>query len=318
MTSASCTVVFYHYVREVQGTPFPNIKALAPGDFAAQLDWLQRRTTIIDGETFTAWLDGRRAYEAPTALLTFDDGFLDHYATVFPMLRARGIAGIFFVSGATLGPHPELLNVHKTHLLLSVLGSDRFASAVLEEIDEEAAGAAAAVSRDGVYRYDQPPDVHAKRLLNYELPYAVADYVLDVLCRRHVGEPAELARQLYLSPDMIAEMAACGMTFGFHTERHRVLSRLGRAEQEAELRGGVALIRRLTGQRSVPFCYPYGFTHTYDSETLAILAAAGYSMAFNTVREPVRLPVASRFELPRFDTRDVRRLAEMPTHPIHA
>jgi peptidoglycan/xylan/chitin deacetylase (PgdA/CDA1 family) len=306
-------------VREVQGTPFPNIKALAPGDFAAQLDWLQRRTTIIDLEALTASLDGRRAFETPTSLLTFDDGFLDHYTTVFPILRARGISGVFFISGATAGSHPELLNVHKTHLLLSILGSDGFAAAVFEEIKEEVAiVAGAAVLREGVYRYDEAPDVRAKRLLNYELPYSVADRVLDVLCRRHVGEPAELARQLYVSPDMIGEMAGCGMTFGFHTERHRVLSRLDRAEQESELQGGVALIRRLTGQRSVPFCYPYGHIQTYNSDTIAILSAAGYSMAFNTVREPVRLPVASRFELPRFDTRDVRRLAEMPTHPIHA
>jgi peptidoglycan/xylan/chitin deacetylase (PgdA/CDA1 family) len=95
------------------------------------------------------------------------------------------------------------------------------------------------------------------------------------------------------------------MTFGFHTETHRVLSRLDESEQRDELLRGVARVRALTSQATVPFCYPYGFPHTYNAATLAILAEAGYSVAFNTVRRSARVGVDARFELPRFDTRDL-------------
>ena len=115
----------------------------------------------------------------------------------------------------------------------------------------------------------------------------------------------EFARALYLSKDMIAEMAAGGMTFGFHTHRHRVLSRLTRAEQTLELRGGVETIRAATGQASAPFCYPYGKTHTYNGDTLQILADEGYSMAFNTVHRVLVDGREARYELPRLDTRDL-------------
>jgi peptidoglycan/xylan/chitin deacetylase (PgdA/CDA1 family) len=309
----SCTVVFYHYVRDVERTRFAGIKALSTADFAAQLDWLGARFRILDGPAFERAALGGERPDGPTALLTFDDGFVDHYEHAFPEMRRRQMGGVFFVSGSTLGDAPELLNVHKTHLLLSALGADRFGTLVTERLQGlhvvDASG-----GRDGIYRYDEAPDVVAKRLLNYELSYDIADRLLDELFREHVGDPVAFARELYLSADMIAEMAYGGMTFGYHTRSHRVLSRLSRQEQEAELLDGVDLIQRLTGQRTVSFCYPYGFTHTYNQDTLDVLAQAGYSVAFNTVRQPARLPVPSRYEVPRFDTRDVVRHYEAQVH----
>ena len=313
MTAPACTIVFYHYVRDVERTAFPGIKALSTAEFAAQLDWLAARFRILDGPAFERAALGGEVPDGPTALLTFDDGFVDHYEHAFAEMRRRAVSGIFFVAGSTLGESPSLLNVHKTHFLLSALGAERFGTLVNARLEGLHAGSAAE-GRDGIYRYDEAPDVRAKRLLNYELPYEIADRLLDEMFREHVGDPAAFARGLYLSNDMIAEMAYGGMTFGYHTRSHRVLSRLSREEQEAELLDGVALIRRLTGQSAVPFCYPYGFTHTYNQDTLDVLEQAGYSVAFNTVREPANLPVPSRYEVPRFDTRDVVRRHEARVH----
>ena len=53
------------------------------------------------------------------------------------------------------------------------------------------------------------------------------------------------------------------------------------------------------------FCYPYGFSHTYNADTLRVLEECGYSMAFNTVRREAVIGREPRYELPRFDTRDV-------------
>ena len=77
-----------------------------------------------------------------------------------------------------------------------------------------------------------------------------------------------------------------------------------------ELRYGVGLIQNLTDQRGVPFCYPYGFTHTYNADTLQVLEECGYSMAFNTARRDAMIGIDPRYELPRFDTRDMPHAAE--------
>lgn len=336
MTAHDCTIVFYHYVRDVETTPHAGIKALSRADFAAQLDWLQSQFTVIDGPAFEQAVQTGRGFDRPSALLTFDDGFVDHYENVFPELRRRGLGGMFFLAGATLGDPPRLLNVHMTHFLLSALGADGFLANVRAEVAACAAsldaGSASTVAkapadksrnpayvrghRPGTYRYDENPDAVAKRLLNYELPFAVVDQVLEALFRRQFGDPVAFARQLYLSPGMIREMAEGGMTFGFHTETHRVLSRLEADEQRRELLRGVEHVRELTGQAQVPFCYPYGFPHTYNGETLAILAEAGYSVAFNTVRRAARVTADPRYELPRFDTRDLPPVGEVPL--LHA
>ena len=308
-----CTIVFYHYVRDVERTPFPGSRALSVADFAAQVDWLQARFEIIDGATFERAVRARIGFDRPTALLTFDDGFVDHYEHCFPLLSSRGLGGIFFLAGATLGPRPALLNVHKTHFLLSQLGADRFVQEVSAALEREGVPMARTdgSEREGVYRYDEAPDVVIKRVLNYEIPYAVADSVLSTLFERHVGEGEAFARALYLSADQVRDMAQGGMTFGFHTETHPVLSRLDREQQRVELCGGPPIIRDLTGQQEVSFCYPYGFSHTYNADTLSVLEECGYTMAFNTVRREAAVGQDPRYELPRFDTRDLP-IAEGP------
>jgi len=319
-----CTSVFYHYVRNVERTPFPDIKALSVAGFTAQLDWLQARFEIIDGATFERAVVSGTGFDRPTALLTFDDGFVDHYEHVFPILRDRGLGGIFFVAGATLAEEPVLLNVHKTHFLLSQLGASRFTEEVAAALEAEGVetgihmrrgplrSAEGSTDREGIYRYDEAPDVRIKRILNYEAPYAVADRVLSALFSRHIGDSGGFARALYLSAAQIRVMAKGGMTFGFHTEGHPVLSRLDVDAQRAELRNGPRLVSELTGQRTVSFCYPYGFSHTYNADTLNVLAECGYSMAFNTVRREIVFGRDRRYELPRFDTRDVARVYEVP------
>ena len=136
----------------------------------------------------------------------------------------------------------------------------------------------------------------------------MADRVLSTLFERHVGDSGAFARALYLSASQVREMARGGMTFGFHTRSHPVLSRLDHNEQRQELHAGPALIGDLTGQDTVSFCYPYGFPHTYNADTLHVLEEYGYSMAFNTVRCQALIGREPRYEL-RGSTRAMSRVS---------
>ena len=299
-----CLAVMYHYVRDSGATAFPEIRALAPNLFRQQLDWLQANYAVVTQADLEAAIDGREPLPANAALLTFDDGFVDHFATVCPMLSERGLAGTFFLSQDACGPAPRLLNVHKTQFLLAQLGAAAFSRAVLAE----AGLARADADGSGVFGADpweEGDDRAVKHLLNYQLPFADADRILDALFARHIGDAQAFARGLYLDAAMVRDMARRGMTFGFHTRSHRMLSRLPPAEQTAELTGGVEWIRGLTGQATVPFCYPWGGPQTYTSETPGIVSGAGYSVAFNTQRRRLHVRADGRYELPRLDTRDL-------------
>lgn len=303
--NGSCSVVFYHYVRDAQRTAFPAINALPVADFLDQIERLRSVQCIIDYATLEGALNSGPQLPGASALLTFDDGLVEHYTTVTPALRDHGLSGIFFVAGAGLASPPRLLNVHKTHFLLAKLGAQAFAAEVRDRLSSGSLEVHVLNRTTDVYRYDRNVESATKHLLNYELPLDEADRILEELFQEHIGDSCEFAASIYLSPDMIREMAGSGMTFGFHTENHRVLSRLAPEAQRAEIAHGVRLVRELTGQRSVPFCYPYGHAHTYNADTLALLRECAYSMAFTTARRPVRIGVDDRFELPRFDTRDL-------------
>jgi len=224
MAFGSCIGVMYHYVRDTEKTPFPAIKALAISEFEAQLDFLASAYRIVDFPTFEEIVRKGSTPKSPIALLTFDDGCRDHFETVFPILQRRKITGTFFIPDGALTDQPPLLNVHKIHFLLASLGAEKFEDAVrsaLAMLSHEVT--LEKKDRQGIYRYDLQGDFDVKKLLNYELPFATADTLLETLFRKHLGDSSSFARELYLTSSMVREMAASGMTFGGHTASHRVL-----------------------------------------------------------------------------------------------
>lgn len=90
--SGRATFLCYHSVAP-RGPEYLTVDA---GLFERQLDELARRRIACGGPAeLAACADGSLA--APTAFLTFDDGFLDNYETVLPLLRERGLPALCFV-----------------------------------------------------------------------------------------------------------------------------------------------------------------------------------------------------------------------------
>ncbi|HXD19223.1 MAG TPA: polysaccharide deacetylase family protein [Vicinamibacterales bacterium] len=308
-----CLAVMYHYVRDSDATPFPAIRALPPALFEQQLDWLQEQYHVISLDELLAAIERAAPLPADAAILTFDDGFVDHYTTVWPILRRRGIGGVFYLAQLPYGTTPRVLGVHKVHFLLARLGAEGFAAALARECHPTAGRADAADGRIfGIDSWEHADERTLKNLLNYELPLETAERVLDALFDRWIGPEESFARELYLSESMVAEMAATGMAFGYHTRSHRMLSRLTVDQQQCELRDGVGWIKALTGQSHVSFCYPWGGPRTYTTDTTTILRDCGYTAAFTSVRRRVDLDADRRFELPRVDTRDLPPYTSAP------
>ena len=93
------TTLMYHYVREPgdHAQAESGILGLSPERFEAQIDYLTRHYEMIAWPDLRANLLGQRELPRNACLLTFDDGVSDHYLNVFPILRERGLSGLFFV-----------------------------------------------------------------------------------------------------------------------------------------------------------------------------------------------------------------------------
>jgi len=76
--------------------------------FGAMLDdWRRRRVRTIGVDDLRAFLAGR-SLPSGSVLLTFDDGYLDNWVALLPLLRRHDQRAVVFVSTDFIDPRPEL------------------------------------------------------------------------------------------------------------------------------------------------------------------------------------------------------------------
>jgi peptidoglycan/xylan/chitin deacetylase (PgdA/CDA1 family) len=229
------------------------------------------------------------------ALLTFDDGMRDHYLNVFPLLKARGLSGLFF--GLARGPGSGLVLGHKLHYLLAAMGPADLRAAVLARLSPEQQKQFTQAEAHYRARYDPSTPAGAtdrlKSVLQRELS-APAEGVLSDLIARHLGDEAALAADYYLTPAQTREMAAGGMHFGGHSASHPWFDFIGAEQQAQEIAASAAW---LAGIEPGPwaFAYPYGGLSPHAPR---LLASRGFAAAFTT---QTQLRHADPFYIGRLD-----------------
>ena len=72
-------IMMYHYVRDLKASRYPEIKGLDYKSFQEQILWLKKHFEIIKIEDLIAAYDEQTSLPENAALLTFDDGYIDHY-----------------------------------------------------------------------------------------------------------------------------------------------------------------------------------------------------------------------------------------------
>jgi len=292
----------YHYVRPPEAA-LPHFRYLPLDGFRRQLDHFTRTAHIASADEFAHCLAS--AQPAPEAIvLTFDDGLRDHAAYVLPELHARGLWGIFFVSTLPYAQQ-RVLDVHKVHLALGRAGG-RAVLRVLEALILPEMVEPEYVSRleSGLYRghVEDEATSRVKRLLNYYLKLEHRARLCHEVYLRTGGDEARDVPEQYLSSTQLHSLVAHGMAIGAHSISHRLLSQLSNAEQEQEVRGSIGTLEQLLGQRVASFCYPYGGDHSFNADTLRLLADAGIDFAFSVeARDIASDDLGKRLTLPRYD-----------------
>ena len=305
--SSSCLVVTYHYIRDIENTPFRDLKALRVDDFEKQLDFLASNYEMIDYNTFLAGLTNTKSFPGKCCLLTFDDGFIEQYEVIFPRLVSRGLHGVFFVATA---PYLDkrVLKVHQIHFLMAYMGGKNFTETFYDKLYNfirEANVNLPTERRKEIYRYDDDVAYSVKHFLNYELPYEQREPVLDEMFASILGDERDFVPKLYLSASHLLEMNQANMTIGGHSHTHNVLTKLSAKEAKGDLGKCFTYLSALLLKKSLPFCYPYGHVGTYDDKTMKILNELGFRLSFTVGREEVSFPSHNLFQLPRFDTADL-------------
>lgn len=307
------TIVMYHYVRDLARSRFPRIKGLALEDFRGQLDFLQRHYQVVTMEAvLDALANGGRGLPPRAALLTFDDGYAEHFAHVFPLLDDRGLQGSFFPPAQPV-LDDKVLPVNKIHFVLAAVDRpEGLLPEVLAAIDARQGshglrpGAEYWAGFQEPGRYDSREVLFIKRMLQRILPEAPRNEIVDELFHRHVtGDEAAFARELYASLDQLRCMHRHGMYIGSHGYSHVWLNSLDRPSQQQEISRSLDFLRRVDPALSRwVLCYPYG---GYDPVTLEVARGLGCAAGLTIDVGLADLAHNDPLRLPRLDTNDLPR-----------
>ena len=308
------TIVMYHYVRPVRRSRFPGIKGLETDEFRGQIDYIKRHYQIISGADLlgAAAAGAWDALPPAPALLTFDDGYADHFTEVFPILRRQRLSGCFF-SPAQCVLERRILDVNKIHFILaSVPDKQVIVDRIFAMLAEH--GPPSDGRRPLDYwnrlavasRFDGPDVVFIKLMLQRELPEPVRRRIVDQLFREYVTiDVAGFADELYLSEEQIMCMRDAGMYFGSHGYAHDWLDLVSCPEQEQEIALGLEVLRRIgTGVDAWIMCYPHG---AWNESLLAILRNAGCRIGLTTSVGVADLDRDCLLTLPRLNTNDLHK-----------
>lgn len=253
------------------------------------------------------WLHDAEPLPARPILLTFDDGYADHFTYVRPALLERGARAVFFLPGQAVVERVPL----DANLIQFVIASAP-STAVLEAEVEDGLREAGLdephlrrLRRDHRHpgQFDDARTAYVKRLLQFALPGSVRAPLLAALFHRYVShDEMAFADDLYLTLDQAEGLLDDGFHLGGHGWSHRRLSQMTRAEIEEDLGRSLALLDQLDPFLGrVAFCYPYG-DHSDDSA--ACLRRHDVRTAY-TVESRILRRDDMPLGLPRLDTNDV-------------
>jgi peptidoglycan/xylan/chitin deacetylase (PgdA/CDA1 family) len=240
--------------------------------------WFDDCISEISSTRHVVQLDEVAARRQPgTCALTFDDGRLSVVAVVHPVLRAHKLPYTVFVCTDVLmgGPVPWFVRIHH---LAAAIG--------IEPLRAE-------WGLDNGYGETENELTTALK----EFPF---DRVVSGLARleeAHGMEPPT-PEGLFMTPAQVAHLAAEGASFGAHTRRHPILSRMSIEDQRHEIEASRDDVEKLTGYAPSHFAYPNGSQLDFDDQTESILRSAGFKHGYTTIQRHLS-PNDEPFKLPR-------------------
>jgi peptidoglycan/xylan/chitin deacetylase (PgdA/CDA1 family) len=307
------TVVMYHYVREIVNSQFPNIKGLELQAFIEQIKYFNKHYNFVTIEQVIDSINNNSPLPPKSILLTFDDGYKDHYSNVLPVLIEHKIKGCFYVPAIPI-IEKKILDVNKIHFILAQVGEN--INSLVSDLRE-----ALFINKNEynlqdfefyykklamANRFDAPEVIFVKRLLQVELTETLRAKITDALFNKYIHiEEEEFAENLYLSKKEISEMLNEGMHIGCHGYNHYWWNKLKENELENEIDKSIEFLRDLgVNTENWTAAYPYG---SYSLGVERMLKEKKCKLAFTTEVGIATCSGMQRLLMERLDTNDLPR-----------
>lgn len=305
---SSFITVNYHYVRPIKNSRFSNLKGLEVMEFVKQINYLKRNYNIISGNDLINTILHKDKLPKKACLLTFDDGYKDHYRYVMPELLKKKITGCFFPSAENI-LYSKVTETNKIHFILNTKKNSEIIKDInlfLKERNYELP------NREKIYktfekkfkkRWDNKDVKYIKYLLQSWIPQKIREKCCTFLFKKYIKtDEAKFSKKLYLSKNEISEMIKNGMFFGGHGYRHVRLGELSFNEQNREINKMLKFLKTYNIINNWIMCYPYG---SFNKHTISILSKKKCVLSFAADSGKSYLNNKNLFTINRFDTNDI-------------
>jgi peptidoglycan/xylan/chitin deacetylase (PgdA/CDA1 family) len=304
-------IVMYHHVRKKNENFFPKLNSLDYKIFIKQLDYLEKNYRIVNFQDLIDFFVNKKKFKKKLCMLTFDDGYLNHYTNVFPELKKRKLQGFFFPPSKAILER-KLMDSNKAHLLLAsntpVKKLNKELEKIFYELELEKKIKKSFSDLIRVYKkpfgFDDSETIFFKRFTQHILPERFRNKVLKNLIKKFVKKSENyLAKHYYFTKKQAQEMVSNGMIFGNHCHDHLWLEKVNEKTQKLQIEKGLKFLK-LIGMdlNRWIMCYPYG---SYNNLTLKILKNKKCFLALTSVNKPYNNTNDQIYKIPRIDCNNV-------------
>ena len=299
----------FHYVREIKKSKFPNLKGLEFSDFKKQINYLLKNFNILSNEDFIEIIKTKKIPKKKSVLLTFDDGYIDHWKYVYPYLKEKKISGNFYPPVKVI-ENKKVLDVNKIHFILEKeQNRKKILNHIFKLIRKYTNKSEDDLNIDKintVSRFDDKETTLIKRLLQTHLPLKIREKITNDIFKSILNyDEKDFAKKIYMNKNHLIEMNKNNMTIGSHGYNHFWWKNINYKDQLLEIKKSIEYFKKIrVFNENFSVCYPYG---SYNLKTLKILKSFNVKFALTTkVNSLSKNNINKNFELPRFDTNNFK------------
>lgn len=305
----SLQIVMYHYIRDLKHSRYPGIKGMDVSLFRKQIRFFHEAFKIVTMEEVIAAVKGQCDLPDNALLLTFDDGYIDNYTFVMPILEEESAQGAFFIPGKTFAEH-KLLDVNKIHYILACAKQEDILKDLFDKMNYYRGSEFEFQSNEELFaeyalkeeRYDSQETVFIKCMLQTVLPERLRNRITSELLEKYVGVSEEkLAYELYMTEEQIRALKRHGMYIGIHGYDHYWLSDLPEQQMRSDIDKALQTMGEFMDQKEWVMNYPYG---SYNQSVIKYISGCGCCMGLTTEVRTADIHRDNRFCFPRLDCND--------------
>ncbi len=270
-------VLMYHRVLPAKERN-PGLEAgmyVEPDTFDMHIRYLRKHFIIRPLSEAMNYLEGAfPPRREPVCILTFDDGWWDFYTYAYPILSSNGVPATVFLPTKFIGSVDRFWTDS-----LSRLCHGRDPGAACRNLTDPSHPIIDLLENGNGSMEDRlERSIESMKAL----PEEEINRILGSLRERWGIDPSPESRD-FLTWDEVREMHRSGLvSFGSHTDTHRILTTLRDDEIARELRRSKDRLAEegVAGPSFFPFAYPNG-NHT--DEIIRFVKQQGYSLAVSTM-----------------------------------